>query len=105
MKKGLKMATRYEIAKNLLIKYKEASKKEILPFLGNSSLLKHQIPIRTFAEWNENRPGFIEIDLIKRFYFPILGIDSDKRNITFTRSRPYRKNDSAFVKQKNWSNV
>src|SRR3970282_423621 len=27
------------------------------------TLLKHQIPIRTFAEWNEARPGFVEIDL------------------------------------------
>ncbi len=22
------------------------------------TLLKHQIPIRTFSDWNENRPGF-----------------------------------------------
>jgi len=28
------------------------------------TLLKHQIPIRTFAEWDEQRPGFIEIDLV-----------------------------------------
>jgi hypothetical protein len=28
------------------------------------TLLKHQIPIRTFAEWNEARPGFVEIDLV-----------------------------------------
>jgi hypothetical protein len=28
------------------------------------SLLKHQIPIRTFADWNENKPGFTEIDLV-----------------------------------------
>ena len=28
------------------------------------SLLKHQIPIRTFSEWNEARPGFVEIDLV-----------------------------------------
>ena len=28
------------------------------------TLLKHQIPIRTFAEWNEQRPGFVEIDLV-----------------------------------------
>jgi hypothetical protein len=27
-------------------------------------LLKHQIPIRTFADWDENRPGFTEIDLV-----------------------------------------
>lgn len=28
------------------------------------TLLKSQIPIRTFAEWNEARPGFTEIDLV-----------------------------------------
>jgi hypothetical protein len=28
------------------------------------TLLKHQIPIRTFAEWNDKRPGFVEIDLV-----------------------------------------
>jgi len=26
------------------------------------TLLKHQIPIRTFAEWDEQQPGFAEID-------------------------------------------
>ena len=28
------------------------------------TLLKNQIPIRTFSEWDENRPGFVEIDLV-----------------------------------------
>jgi hypothetical protein len=28
------------------------------------TLLKHQIPIRTFAEWDEDQPGFVEIDLV-----------------------------------------
>ena len=28
------------------------------------SLLKSAIPIRTFAEWDEDRPGFIEVDLV-----------------------------------------
>jgi len=28
------------------------------------TLLKHQIPIRTFADWTENRPGFLEVDLV-----------------------------------------
>ncbi len=28
------------------------------------TLLKHQIPIRTFSEWDEGKPGFIEIDLV-----------------------------------------
>lgn len=52
--------------------------------------------------------------------FPLLGIDSDNgsefindllyryclaEKITFTRSRPYQKNNQAHVEQKNWSVV
>jgi len=51
---------------------------------------------------------------------PLLGIDSDngaefinghlvryceKEHITFTRCRPYKKNDQAHIEQKNWSVV
>jgi len=58
--------------------------------------------------------------IIARFPFIIAGIDSDngseftggimlryciKNEITFTRSRPYKKNDSCFVEQKNYSVV
>jgi len=62
---------------------------------------------------------FSGIETIKeRLPFSILGIDSDngaefinahllrycrEEHITFTRSRPYRRNDSCFVEQKNWS--
>jgi hypothetical protein len=28
------------------------------------SLLKHQIPVRTFADWDDARPGFFEADLV-----------------------------------------
>ena len=28
------------------------------------SLLKNAIPVRTFADWQENRPGFLEVDLV-----------------------------------------
>jgi hypothetical protein len=28
------------------------------------TLLKQQIPIRTFEQWNETRPGFLEVDLV-----------------------------------------
>jgi hypothetical protein len=28
------------------------------------SLLKHQVPVRTFAEWDDVRPGFMEADLV-----------------------------------------
>ena len=130
------------------------------------SLLKAAISIRTFTEWDEGLPGFLEMDLVAHcgdstegFYlntlstvdvatgwvecrgvfgkgqervggaihhigqrqpFPLLGIDSDnggefinhklydycrRKGITFTRSRPYKKNDGAHVEQKNWSVV
>jgi hypothetical protein len=123
------------------------------------SLLKNLIPVRTFTEWDEERPGFLEIDLVahcgnttegqflctltwtevtgllhrsqeavsealgrmrQRLPFPLLGIDSDNggefindllyrycldEQITFTRSRPFQKNDQAHVEQKNWSVV
>jgi hypothetical protein len=128
------------------------------------TLLKSQIPIRTFADWDDKRPGFAEVDLVQHdgghpsgFFactldvtdvctgwtemrtvpttaqthvfaaleqirtqlpFPLLGIDSDngqefindelwrycrQEHITFTRGRVGRKNDNAFVEQKNWS--
>lgn len=130
------------------------------------TLLKHQIPIRTFSEWDEAQPGFVEIDLVahnggdprgdfmhtldvtdvctqwtetqavknkaqvwvfealldirEKMPFPLLGIDSDnggefinhhlvkyceENEITFTRGRPYKKNDGCFVEQKNYSVV
>jgi len=137
-------------------------------FTKPGTLLKHRIPIRTWADWTEDRPGFCEIDLVdhsggqitrgqehawtlcftdvktgwtecvavrnkaqvhvfaaiqrarQRLPFPLLGIDSDsgaefindqlyrycvEEKITFTRGRAGRKNDSAYVEQKNWSVV
>jgi hypothetical protein len=129
-------------------------------------LLKKAIPVRTFTPWEDERPGFEEIDLVAhcgettagqylntltvtdlatgwteclailhknqllvaqairelrlRLPFALLGLDSDNgsefindllfnycqaEKITFTRSRPYRKNDQAHVEQKNWSVV
>lgn len=148
-----------------------ASERAKWNFQGQSTtkpgtLLKHQIPIRTFSQWDEQMPGFVEIDLVSHeggFFegeniytldvtdictkwtetravknkaqrwvfealeniidsvpFPVRGIDSDnggefinahlqrytiEHQITFTRSRPFRKNDSCFVEQKNYSVV
>jgi hypothetical protein len=28
------------------------------------TLLKHQVPVRTFADWNETQPGFFEVDMV-----------------------------------------
>lgn len=42
-------------------------KKYLLKARSNTkpgTLLKHQIPIRTFNDWDEKRPGFLEIDLV-----------------------------------------
>jgi hypothetical protein len=126
------------------------------------TLLKQKIPIRTFEEWKETQPGFLEADLVAHcgtdiegrylytltltdvatgwteclpllyrsqetilaafqrartlFPFPILGVDTDnggefinetviayceQEHISFTRGRPYLKNDQCFVEQKN----
>ena len=130
------------------------------------TLLKNAIPIRTFADWDEQTPGFVEMDLVAhcgestageflhtlnvvdietrwtetialpnkgqkatfegiqtmrhRLPFPLLGIDSDSggefinhhlynycqdEKITFTRARPYKKNDQAHIEQRNWTVV
>lgn len=124
--------------------------------------LRQSIPIRTFTEWDEARPGFCKVDLVAHcgsrtqgFYLwtlcavdiatswvelepvwgkgqprgggaihhvwtrlpvPLVGLDSDngpefinhslydwgrRHAVTFTRSRPWKKNDSAHVEQKN----
>jgi hypothetical protein len=128
----------------------------------NSLKVRKQIPVRTFADWHEPKPGYFEIDfvvhcggsmansfihtlvatdvcsgwteclpllareqslvveglqaLFRQIPFRILGIDSDndgafinetllnfckQQQIEFTRSRAYRKNDQAWVEQKN----
>ncbi len=36
-------------------------------------LLKHQIPIRTFADWNEDGPGFVEADLVAHCGNTVIG--------------------------------
>lgn len=130
------------------------------------TMLKKSIPVRTWHEWDDATPGFVEMDLVAhcgesamgqfiytltvvdvstgwteclaipnktqiavssaikamrlRLPFPLLGIDCDngtefinellyryclEEEITFTRSRPYKKNDQAYVEQKNGSVV
>jgi len=88
------------------------------------TLLKKQIPVRTFNDWIETKPGFMEADLVAHcgthadgsYLFPLLGIDTDngaefinverlsfceQEQITFTRGRPRRSNDQCYVEQKN----
>lgn len=85
-----------------------------------------------FSGWTENRAvwgkgsqGVLRQirNIEERIAIPILGFDCDngseflnhhlvsyftdrpKSPVQFTRSRPYRKNDNAFVEQKNWTHV
>ena len=132
----------------------------------SGTLLKHQIPVRTFADWDDLKPSFLEADLVahcgtstggaylstltltdvattwteclallshdqnevmralkharRLLPFQLLGIDTDngcefinkellsfcrEEKLTFTRSRPYKKNDQCHVEQKNGSVV
>jgi len=124
--------------------------------------VRRSVPVRTFADWGEPVPGFVEADLVahsgesmagsfahslvltdiasgwtecvallvregslivdalerlhRTMPFPLRGIDTDngsefindalvtfcqRHSIEFTRSRPYRKNDQAWIEQKN----
>jgi hypothetical protein len=130
------------------------------------TLLKNQIQVRTFADWDDVSPGFFEVDLVahcggdpngaflntltmvdvttgwlecmplikksasnviaginvarKLMPFDLKGLDTDggsefinhelldyceKNEITFTRARTHKKNDQAFVEEKNGSVV
>jgi hypothetical protein len=46
------------------------------------TLLKSQIPIRTFADWNENKPGFLEADLVGHDGGYVFGIYSQTLTAT-----------------------
>lgn len=127
-----------------------------------SAAVRRSVPVRTFSDWQNPAPGFVEADLVahsgsttrgsfvqtlvltdiatgwtecapllvreqrlltevlgevrKLLPIPLLGFDTDNdtvflnetvqaycanAGIAFTRCRPYRKNDQAFVEQKN----
>jgi len=75
------------------------------------------------ATWNKGSTGVMEQikNIENSLPFPILGFDCDngseflnwhlihyftqEKQVQFTRSRPYRKNDNAHVEQKNWTHV
>jgi hypothetical protein len=48
----------------LLVPERKKSRIKGRPTTRPGSLLKHQIPIRTFADWDDAKPGFVEIDLV-----------------------------------------
>lgn len=153
-------------ADRLLKRVRAGTKPHGLTTTKPGTLLKQAIPVRTFAQWDDAQPGFMEIDLVAhcgdatrgeylnsldmidvktrwvelyglvnrsqatvsaaialcrgRLPYALLGLDSDngtefinhdlkryceQEHITFTRCRPYKKNDQAYVEQKNWTAV
>jgi hypothetical protein len=129
---------------------------------GQSSAVRRAIPIRTFGDWDDPAPGYVEVDFVAHcgpqlsgsfvqtlvltdvatgwteclpvltrdgtlvidaiaksrelFPFPLLGVDFDndsafmnervvkwcrEQGLEVTRARAYRKNDQAWVEQKN----
>jgi hypothetical protein len=164
--KRLLLALSPATADRLLHVERQRSKPHGLGTAKPGTLLKDSIPIRTFADWDDVRPGTSSVDLVAhcgqstqgeyvhsltltdvatgwteclalrnrgqqvvfaalvraraQLPFPLVGIDSDNggefinahllrycqaEQLTFTRSRPYKKNDQAYVEQKNWSIV
>ena len=48
----------------VLRRWRGSTKRHGLSTTRQGTLLKNAIPIRTFGDWNENRPGFLEADLV-----------------------------------------
>ena len=48
----------------ILRRYPHNSGKRNFSTTRPGTLLKNAIPIRTFSEWNEKQPGFLEVDLV-----------------------------------------
>jgi hypothetical protein len=153
-------------ADRLLQRARRSMRRHGLSTTKPGTLLRQAIPVRTFAQWDDARAGFMEVDLVahcgdttsgeyvhslnmvdvktrwseflglvnrsqtivsaaivtcrERLPYPLLGLDSDngtefinhnlrryceQEHITFTRCRPYRKNDQAYIEQKNWTTV
>jgi len=164
--RGLLLQISAATADRLLARARAATKPHGLGTTKPGTLLKAAIPVRTFAEWDDAQPGFMEVDLVAhcgpstageylhsldmvdvktrwvelaalrnrsqatvltalidcqiRLPYPLRGLDSDngsefinydlkrfceQEQITFTRCRPYQKNDQAYVEQKNWTAV
>ncbi|MCZ7567367.1 MAG: ISNCY family transposase [Ardenticatenaceae bacterium] len=51
-------------ADRLLRRYREGDTPRGLSTTKAGTLLKHQVPVRTFADWNDVTPGFLEADLV-----------------------------------------
>ena len=62
--RALLLALSPATAGRLLCPVRQAAEPQGLSTTKPGRLLKQQIPVRTFAEWSDVRPGFVEADLI-----------------------------------------
>jgi hypothetical protein len=51
-------------ADRVLRPYRQKNQSRGVSTTRPGKLLKHQVPVRTFADWTENEPGFMEADLV-----------------------------------------
>ena len=51
-------------ADRLFARFRRADRPHGISTTKPGTLLKHQVPVRTFNDWNETRPGFVEADLV-----------------------------------------
>jgi hypothetical protein len=58
--------------------------------------LRQRIPFALHGVDSDNGGEFINAELLRY---------CREEHLTFTRSRPYRKNDTCYIEQKNWSIV
>ncbi len=148
----------------MLYKIRQGDKVSSRSTTKSGNLLKSQVAVRSFSDWDDARPGFTEADLVahcgtfvgghflqtlvmtdictgwtefeallfrdqetvlqalehirEKMPLDLLGLDTDNgteflnylllrycfdEEITFTRSRPYKKNDQCHVEEKNGS--
>ena len=72
-------------------KQKETSKKEVKD-------VEDSLPFPLLGFDSDNGGEFINYHLIRHF-------GQRKKPVSFTRSRPYRKDDNCHIEQKNWTHV
>jgi len=147
-----------------LLKIERSKQPRSLSHTKRSALVKSKVPVKTFGDWNDVKPGNYEIDTVSHsssdpngpflstlnmtdvatcwtipiaifrkgaqdvitalgkaeemMPFPLLGLDFDNgteflneellawcddKKVSYWRSRPYKKNDQAWIEEKNRS--
>ena len=87
--------------------YREAMRYQGCKGSRRRSLLRQKIPVR-LTEWDISKQGYLEIDLVVHcgcstrgeYVNDMLYRYCCREALDFTRSRPYHKNDNAYIEEK-----